>query len=146
MHFFVFICLLFYSFFYRYASNILYIFYNNICVFLCILSIFFTFTIVFLYTASNILILCIGSFLCYRKRGFFYKIHILLSLTLVWIVIFFIFPGYFLQYITLPRMLSHCYNKNSSTGRIFARMAKKYAAFLPRKWLKTAYFCIEDVI
>ena len=31
-----------------------------------------------------------------------------------------------------PRMSSHCY--------------KKYAAFLPRKWLKTAYFCIEDVI
>ena len=29
-------------------------------------------------------------------------------------------------------MSSHCY--------------KKYAAFLPRKWLKTAYFCIEDVI
>ena len=31
-----------------------------------------------------------------------------------------------------PRMSSHCY--------------KKYAAFLPQKWLKTAYFCIEDVI
>lgn len=29
-------------------------------------------------------------------------------------------------------MSSHCY--------------KKYAAFLPQKWLKTAYFCIEDVI
>ena len=39
---------------------------------------FFTFMIVFLYTASNILILCIESFLCYRKCGFFYKIHILL--------------------------------------------------------------------
>ena len=31
-----------------------------------------------------------------------------------------------------PRMSSHCY--------------KKYAALLPPKWLKTAYFCIEDVI
>lgn len=39
---------------------------------------------------------------------------------------------YFLQDIIAPRMSSHCY--------------KKYAAFLPRKWLKTAYFCIEDVI
>jgi hypothetical protein len=29
-------------------------------------------------------------------------------------------------------MSSHCY--------------KKYAALLPPKWLKTAYFCIEDVI
>ena len=39
---------------------------------------------------------------------------------------------YSLQSTMLPRMSSHCY--------------KKYAAFLPRKWLKTAYFCIEDVI
>ena len=39
--------------------------------------------------------------------------------------------GYFLNKV-VPGMSSHCY--------------KKYAAFLPRKWLKTAYFCIEDVI
>ena len=38
----------------------------------------------------------------------------------------------FPQDTVLPRMSSHCH--------------KKYAAFLPRKWLKTACFCIEDVI
>ena len=38
---------------------------------------------------------------------------------------------YFLQDIIAPRMSSHCY--------------KKYAALLPPKWLKTAYFCIETL-
>ena len=28
----------------------------------------------------------------------------------------------------------------------FCTHSEKYEAFLPRKWLKTAYFCIEDVI
>ena len=42
-----------------------------------------------------------------------------------------ILAGYFPNRV-VPRMSSHCY--------------KKYAAFLPRKWLKTAYFCIGNVI
>ena len=48
--------------------------------------------------------------------------------------LFFNFPpaGGFALHTAHPRMSSHCY--------------KKYAAFLPRKWLKTAYLCIEDVI
>ena len=42
-----------------------------------------------------------------------------------------ILAGYFPNR-AVPRMSSHCH--------------KKYAAFLPPKWLKTAYFCIEDVM
>lgn len=62
---------------------------------------FFTFMIVFLYTASNILILCIGSFCAIENADFSIKSISYWSLTLVRIVIFFIFPGYFVQYITL---------------------------------------------
>ena len=35
---------------------------------------------------------------------------------------------------------------HSAPEDVKSLLQKKYAAFLPRKWLKTAYFCIEDLI
>ena len=113
MHFLVFICLLFYSFFYRYASNILYIFYNSIHIFLCVFTIFHVYDCLFVYNKQ--------CFCTVQKAGL-HTCKTCLCMNILLFLTYFLlqngryFTSSLLRYIPMPRKLLFCRCATDGSG------------------------------